>query len=131
MCTSCLASPRLAGCVALQDCEGSPSPTKKQAGGQATQPKGAVRRKPPAGGGGGINRRKQGGEEYLAQVGALAVPEHARQRQRGAGGALAQVNQRALIEPKRGLNSHRLLSVFRHAMPCLCLVCTTVPPAIR
>lgn len=56
-------------------------------------PGGGVRRR--GGGGGGINRRKQGGDDYLAQVGALAVPEHARARARqeragGARGALAQ-----------------------------------------
>lgn len=56
-------------------------------------PGGGVRRR---GGGGGrrgaINRRKQGGDDYLAQVGALAVPEHARARRgrSGAQGALAQ-----------------------------------------
>lgn len=48
------------------------------------------RRKGGAGGGRGINRRRQGGDEYLAQVGALAVPEHARQQQRGGGSALSQ-----------------------------------------
>ncbi|EFN52332.1 hypothetical protein CHLNCDRAFT_139139 [Chlorella variabilis] len=55
---------------------------------QDLAPAGGARRKA---GNGGINRQhKQGGEEYLAQVGALAVPEHARQRQRGASGALGQ-----------------------------------------
>ena len=62
-------------------------------------PGGGVRRRRGGGGGGsgggGINRRRQGGEDYLAQVGALAVPEHARARARqeragSARGALAQ-----------------------------------------
>ncbi|KAL4423946.1 hypothetical protein ABPG75_001247 [Micractinium tetrahymenae] len=53
------------------------------------RPAGGKRRKGGAGGG-GINRRKQGGDEYLAQVGALAVPEHARQQQRAGSSALSQ-----------------------------------------
>lgn len=57
-------------------------------------PGGGVRRRCGGGSGrcGAINRRKQGGDDYLAQVGALAVPEHARARRgrSGAQGALAQ-----------------------------------------
>ncbi len=62
---------------------------------QGGLPGGASKRRRGGGGGGrgAINRRKQGGDDYLAQVGAMAVPEHARaRRQRGGGaqGALAQ-----------------------------------------
>jgi hypothetical protein len=39
----------------------------------------------------GKNGRKQGGQEYLEQVGALEVPQHARQRQREGSSALSQV----------------------------------------
>ena len=57
-------------------------------------PGGGVRRRGGGGSGrrGAINRRKQGGDDYLAQVGALAVPEHARARRGRSGtqGALAQ-----------------------------------------
>lgn len=38
----------------------------------------------------GRNGRKQGGQEYLEQVGALEVPQHARQRQREGSSALSQ-----------------------------------------
>jgi len=58
-----------------------------------------------AGGGGrgkstaGINRRKQGGEEYLAQVGALTVPEHTRRQRSGTGRVLSQVGgQQASVD---------------------------------
>ncbi|KAL4434835.1 hypothetical protein ABPG77_005362 [Micractinium sp. CCAP 211/92] len=69
-------------------------------------PGGGKRRKGGAGGGRGINRRKQGGEEYLAQVGALAVPEHARQQQRSGGSALSQAR------------SMLTLTVVPRTLPC-------------
>lgn len=79
-------------------------------------PGGGVRRR---GGGGGaapggrraaINRRKQGGDDYLAQVGALAVPEHARARRgRAAGGA-----QGTLVQARSVLT----LTAVPRSLPC-------------
>ncbi|PRW61222.1 Origin recognition complex subunit 1 [Chlorella sorokiniana] len=73
-------------------------------------PGGGVRRR---GGGGGrrgaINRRKQGGEDYLAQVGAMAVPEHARARRGRAGGA-----QGALAQARSVLT----LTAVPRSLPC-------------
>lgn len=79
----------------LKACHAGSHPTQELVPEQDLAPAGGARRKA---GNGGINRQhKQGGEEYLAQVGALAVPEHARQRQRGASGALGQVGIAPLL----------------------------------